>query len=273
MSEKAEIVTEIKSHIMDAIENDKSKSIRQVLASLGEPEQVANRYILERGLELQKPPKHPILKWITIGLLGTLCLAMITFFSLIGITTPLIKVDEKNDRVQLLGGLIDINQDRDIKDYESVVFKGEEDISLSHIKEIKVIFSNGKFTIKNKNEDKFRFNCKTKDLKSKIKPMRDDNTLLFDLKDANISYCDLKLPANIKFTMNGNNGKVHLKKLKNHISINMVNGKINFSPDPNSEYKYQISITNGKVDNFLSSDSKAAFQVELFMVNGKIAKR
>src|SRR5580692_7021999 len=67
-SERAEIVTEIKSHVLEA--QKRGQSIEDVLKSMGEPEQVANRYLLEHGLTPAKAPKRPIVKWLVIGFLG-----------------------------------------------------------------------------------------------------------------------------------------------------------------------------------------------------------
>ena len=79
VSEKAEIITEIKSHVLEALSRDAVQTIDSVLSSLGEPEQVASKYLLEKGLKPNKAPFHPILKWIIIGFLGTLII--LTLFS------------------------------------------------------------------------------------------------------------------------------------------------------------------------------------------------
>ena len=46
VSEKAEIITEMKSHILDAHAKDDSKKLEDILAAIGEPEFVANRYLI-----------------------------------------------------------------------------------------------------------------------------------------------------------------------------------------------------------------------------------
>ena len=107
VSEKAEIITEIKSHVLEAQSRDNTKSTDSILASLGEPEQVASKYLMERGLEPKKPPKHPIVKWIILGFLGTVSLILITFLILIWKFTPVIKVSDSG--VKILGGIIDVD--------------------------------------------------------------------------------------------------------------------------------------------------------------------
>jgi len=68
ISERAEIVTEIKSHVLEAQQRDPSLSLEAILSSLGEPEQVANKYLLERGLKPSKPSTRPFVKWLVAGL-------------------------------------------------------------------------------------------------------------------------------------------------------------------------------------------------------------
>ena len=272
VSEKAEIITEIKSHVMDAIENDKNKSIGQILASLGEPEQVASKYLLEKGLEPVKSPKHPVVKWITIGFLGTFGLMIFTFLVLAWKFSPIVKVDEKEGRVQLFGGIIDVREDSigDSFSGEKTEISGEEDLSDSSVNGIKINFLNGKVLIKRDDENKFQFECEVQGYKSKITPHKEDDSMVFDLHSVRGSDCDIKIPSGLKLAVNGTNGKVQLIELKNDISVNLTNGKINFSPEQNSEYKYQVSVKNGTFHKFLSSDSKEAFEVKLSLVNGKI---
>ena len=277
ISEKAEIVIEIKNHVMTAMENNENLSVGQILTSLGEPERVANRYLHERGLEPQKPSKHSIIKWITIGLLGTFGIMAIVFVILIWKFTPVIKVDQERGRVQILGGLVDVpHEDMGRIDYRSNEdknnFSGEEDLYQSNIKRVDVVFSNGKFDIINNEENKFRFECKIKGNHSDIKQSKSKDLLVLNLSNVSGSYCKLELPPKIRFVMKGKNGRVRLIELRNHISINIWNGNIDFSQDPNSQYKYQTSIANGSVDDFLSSDSEEAFNVEFSLVNGRISK-
>src|SRR6187549_1830430 len=78
VSDRAEIITEIKSHVLSALERDPQARLDSVLSALGEPETVANRYLLERGLKPTKTSISPIVKWLIIGFLGTF--AMILFF-------------------------------------------------------------------------------------------------------------------------------------------------------------------------------------------------
>lgn len=107
VSEKAEIITEIKSHILDAQAKDSSKRLEDILAAIGEPEFVANRYLIERGLKPMKTPTHPIFKWLIIGFLGTFAIIVLFVTILIWKFTPIMKIQD--DKVSLLGGTIDVD--------------------------------------------------------------------------------------------------------------------------------------------------------------------
>jgi hypothetical protein len=94
---------------LDAQEKTPDISMKSILASLGEPETVANRYLLERGLKVSKAPRTPMAKWLTIGFLGTLSISVLFLTVLLWKFTPILSIDDENDRVIILGGLIDIN--------------------------------------------------------------------------------------------------------------------------------------------------------------------
>ena len=264
-SEKAEIITEIKSHVMDAIENDKNKSIGQILSSLGEPEQVANKYLLEKSLEPVKVSKHPIVKWITIGFLGTFGLIIFFLLILVFKFIPIVKIDEESGRIQVLGGLIDVQQNEEVAE-----ISGEENLFESSINNIKIDFKNGKMILKRNDGNKFLFNCKVQDSVSDVKPRKESDSLVFDLESSNRSFCSLEIPSGFKLAVNGKNGEIQLIELQNHISVNLTNGKIGFIPESNSKYKYQVSVKNGTSDEFLNSNSNEAFEVQLSLKNGKI---
>lgn len=93
VSERADIIMEMKSHVFEVREHHPTQDIDTILAELGDPETVGNRYLRERGLQPQKSPKKTItpfmmwlpsslkwvvmgLKWVVIGFLG-LCICML----------------------------------------------------------------------------------------------------------------------------------------------------------------------------------------------------
>ena len=111
VSDRAEVITEIKSHVLAALEHDPQARLDHVLAALGEPEMVANRYLIDRGLKTAKPPISPIVKWLVVGFLTTIAMLFIFLGFLVSQFSPIIKVEEKGDKVAFLGGLIQVNGD------------------------------------------------------------------------------------------------------------------------------------------------------------------
>jgi uncharacterized membrane protein len=110
VSEKAEIITEIKSHVLSALEKDPLVDIELVLNSLGDPKQVASRYLLERGLKPYKYriPFVPILKWLVIGFLGTLAIIILLGGFLIWKLHPSINFDKQIANIEMLNGAVKI---------------------------------------------------------------------------------------------------------------------------------------------------------------------
>ncbi|MEK6705436.1 MAG: DUF1700 domain-containing protein [Bdellovibrionota bacterium] len=278
VSEKAEIITEIKSHVMEAMDREGAKDAGSILASLGEPEQVANRYLLERGLKPQKPPKHPILKWVTVGFLGTVGLVMVFVLILLWKFTPIIiRVDEQNDRVIILGGLIDVNGSADSVKVGSIHvsdrnngFVGSMPFDPAQIKSLEITFINAKIELANSNEKKFEWDCSGSKPDNFITQGKD--RVKFSLSEGHQSKCAFKIPAGSSVSVGGVNGKVYIDKPHFALSIRMDNGKVDFSPDPVNKYKFVNSVVHGKMDSFDSSDVKDAINISIAIKNGKILK-
>lgn len=113
VSDRAEIVTEIKGHVVEAQSRDPGKTVDSILASLGEPEGVANKYLMERGLKPGRAPRGNMAKWLTIGFLGTLGMVVLFVTIVLWRFTPIISVDETKGEVKILGGAIHIRANDD----------------------------------------------------------------------------------------------------------------------------------------------------------------
>lgn len=113
VSEKAEIVTEIKSHILTALEKDATTSLETVLNSLGDPKQVASRYLVERGLKpyKYKLPWTPIVKWLVIGFLGTLIIVISSSALVVWKLHPTFIFDGREGNIEMLNGAIKVHFD------------------------------------------------------------------------------------------------------------------------------------------------------------------
>lgn len=279
VSEKAEIITEIKSHVLEAMERENAQDPGKVLLALGEPEQVASKYLLERGLKPQRPPKHPVLKWVTIGFLGTVTLIMTFSLILLWKFTPLISVDDTNDRVMILGGLIDVNGNKgSVKvgpmsihdDSEYGKFKGTMPLDLTKIRNFEIAFRNAKIDLSNSDQGLLAWECVGVGSEHFIRKEKDE--VKVDLTTGSYPKCSLKIPAGIWVSVFGNNGKLGIEKPHFNLKIQMDNGVVKLSPDSNKKYKFSNSIVNGKSDYFESSASKEAIVISVSLINGRISK-
>ncbi|MES2200721.1 MAG: NINE protein, partial [candidate division FCPU426 bacterium] len=68
-SGRAEIVSEIKSHLLDAKRKSPRRSMQSILDSFGDPKQVAERYLAERGLSSEDPNRSPK-DWVLTAVLS-----------------------------------------------------------------------------------------------------------------------------------------------------------------------------------------------------------
>lgn len=116
VSDRADIIIEIKSHVLEAQTKNPSQDMGEILNSMGDPESVAKRYLQERGLKVSLPAKTPSMiwlsasiKWLVIGFLGFFMMIMLAMALIIWRFTPLISVDEINKKVLIGGGLIQIH--------------------------------------------------------------------------------------------------------------------------------------------------------------------
>ena len=281
ISDKAEIITEIRSHVLETQKHDETQSLDTILASLGEPEQVANRYLLERGLKLQKAPSRPMLKWLTIGFLGSFAIVALFVLILIWQFTPIIKVDDEGGRVVILGGLIDINEKRghlknqllNLTDEFSDEMISERNagkisIDLEKNPNIEVLFINGKFDIENSGSKTLEWDCEGVNNQNSV--LNDQGRIKINFSNYSQVQCSLTIPAGINLIMSGTNGRIDFEEPRYHISLTLTNGKINFAEAADAKYAYDFKLINGKVDNFTSDLSNDAYKIKMDLVNGRI---
>lgn len=277
VSDKAEIVLEIKSHIDDAIVA--GGELGQILSSLGEPESVANRYLLERGLQVQKAPKHPVVKWLTIGFLGTFAILCLSVVVVIWNFTPIIKVDEAEGRVQILGGLIDI-QEKGGKvkfgnthmeyDQENFKYKGSMPVKID--KKLSMYFSNANVNLAKSADDKFTWDCLL-DQESMSKPniQTRDKEVVFDLSNVEGADCKLEVPANLQAQVRGANGRVVVAKPTFNVDIELANGSVNFELESPKDYIFEFEVGNGSApEGLLSQKTSRALLMRAKLINGNV---
>lgn len=278
-SERAEIITEIKSHVLSALERDPDTPLDSVLMALGEPETVANRYLMERGLKLSKPPISPIVKWIVIGFLGTLAMLLIFSGFVIYKLSPVIKVDESQGYVSLLGGAIQVSGDEgEIKIGGSPVSRGKA-LSVSgawwvpdEVSKFELLFANGKVEFKNSKNREIQWVCKGFPISEQLQPTVSENGAVLNLTSSVGVKCTVKVPKNLSLRVTGANGKVEFDEPQYNVEAHLHTGKVVIEPHRDSEYQYSLKVDNGKVDSFQSSSSSEAHKIQVYLGTGKISR-
>lgn len=276
VSGRADIVLEIKSHIMDTLERHPEQNVQQVIEALGEPEVVANRYLIERGLKPAKPPRTPIVKWLMFGFLGTFAIFALTFMIALWKFTPLIEVDEKNERVRILGGAITVDGthgsfssgDFEFRGNANRV-KGERAIDPAQDRAIELLFTNGRLEIEGSTDGLLRWSCKTSSLQELL-PVSTDGILRFDLSGNGFSRCDVKVPRGVPVKISGSNGRIEVEDVAADLDISLANGRVTFDPEQGQAYVYDVSSRTGRVGNFVSSTDPNAIKIKVRIENGII---
>ena len=271
VGDRAEIITEIRSHVFSALERDPQTSMDTVLSALGEPETVANRYLMERGLKPTKPPISPIVKWLVIGFLGTT--AMVLAFAGFVMTSfmPLLSVDEKAGTVTILGGLIHVDEaDGDFSFAGAGRFKTSGSVPMTG-RPLVAHFGSGKIEMETSPNDELTWECQS-GKEATVEPKLEPQAVELDLKALGSARCEIQVPEGVKVAIDGSSGKLEVEGPKFDLDAKLTSGLIEFNPAEGTNYRYEVSATSGHVDEFLSSDAADARQIKLQVTSGKIAR-
>lgn len=284
MSERAEIITEIKSHILEAEKRSPEKSMTKILEDLGSPEQVANRYLLERGLKTTPPPKArtwaPVVKWLSIGSLGLFSVSVAFLAFVIWKFSPVIQIDGEKETVSILGGLIQVDgKEGKLQvgtttmrgDHQGQRYDGKKELKDPEKYSLLVSFTNAKIELNNSLGSDLSWSCKMSGMPTDL--FKENKTqLTLDLSSVAGTKCSITLPKGMKIALKGANAKVEIEKPRYHIDVNVANGKVELLPDPNQSYNFDTQVTNGKTDHFESKDSPNSYKVAIHLANGVIQK-
>ncbi len=260
-SDRAEIVTEIKGHVLDATEREPARGVDSVLAALGEAETVANKYLLERGMSPGKASSTPIIKWLTIGFLGTLGMCLLALILMGIFFSPLVEVDERAGRVRLLGGIISINEDVDEAD-----LRGERELA-AH-KKFRFVFADGKVEVKNARTQKLTWKCEHT---GKATPNESEDEQRFVLDMAHVSglNCEISVPPVRMVEIEGSSGQVEVDGPQVHTAVIMMNGKISFELEDGRDYEQNFRLARGMTHGFPAS-VPGGIKLEVDLSNGMI---
>jgi hypothetical protein len=273
VSDRAEIITEIKSHVLSALERDPQSHLDSILSALGEPETVANRYLLERGMKPAKTSISPIVKWLVIGFLCTFAMILIFIAFVVAHSSSLVKIDGQKGKIELLGGMIDIDGDHKRVSITGTDDKGSEFAGVGTVKAgqgIGIKFKTGKVEFVNSDGKDFGWSCSADGPPVKDLSTDSSGNAVLDLTTLKKIKCKFGIPAGVHVSVDGAEGKMDFDAPQFDLAANLDTGKVTFHPDGDDAYKYDMSVTTGKIDEFESSDKPGAHSIKIHVTTGKI---
>ncbi len=276
VGDRADVITEIRSHVLSALEHDPNARIDEILAALGEPETVANRYLMERGMKTAKPPISPVVKWVVMGFLGTFAMVLIFLGFVVAQFSPLLKVDDKTDSVSLLGGLIQINGEKNEIKIKGITSSSSDvvgQVTVGHGQKLEINFSNARVNLTNSDSQELTWKCQAKS-GSRPSTANKNDLIKIDFSDIQGANCELGIPADSSLTLSGKNGRFEVADAKYDLNLSLDNGRVEFKPDDDTVYHYDLKVKTGRVSEpheIKSSDQPGARQIKVLVGTGQIS--
>lgn len=304
-SERAEIILEIKSHILDS--QNETSTTRSVLERLGPAEEVAKKYLSEEQLphspfvtdnhgssvtthKVSKADHSPQknsrrgpfvwmaggLKWMAYGVAGFVAFCFIVIAILVWNFTPIIKVDEKEGRVQILGGLIDVNSHTGTFKYGDEEYplesldgfgsvkkvaslEGTHDVATDGIAKLDLTLILGTAYLEPSESNELYYKCNFKN-----DPLVDfeGETLKMDFSESGPATCNFKIPKNLNLKIATDQSTFKLDELLSNINISGKLSTVQFEPSQKGSYAFNIKNENGSVEGFKES-STGTYQINM----------
>jgi hypothetical protein len=266
VGDRADIITEIRSHVLSALERDPSARLDTILAALGEPEMVANRYLLERGLKPTKPPISPIVKWLVIGFLATFAMMLIFVTYLIIWLSPKVRHDGS---FKFMNGAFKYDSKKDQFSLAGLTKGDDFGGSINATEKMMILFESGNFDVATSDSKEMTWSCSGVGSAPNPKTVNDQTTL--DFSELKSIRCQIGIPKSSRLTIKGETGKISLENPLFHVVAQLDAGKIDFDGDDKAVYKIHANVHTGKADEFKSSDALDAFLIDMQVDRGVIS--
>jgi hypothetical protein len=267
--ERAKLLSEINSEISD-----------KELSDLQSPLLIANQKRAEHGFVpfLEKKKFSFMSLFLKVSaIMAILFVGSLSF--LVWKFTPILKIDEENNRVTILGGLIDIDGEAGkFKIFDEYHFSKDSfnndlqaNIALDQDKdEIIVKFKSGSFTLKNSEDSEFKLDCKLAKPAQKDVIKQVDDYIKIDLSQISGATCELGIPEDKKITLDGDQSHIKIITPIFNSYIDIDSGKVSITPEEEIDYLYNLEVKNGYVGEFESSESEDSYEIQININNGSI---
>jgi hypothetical protein len=238
VSEKAEIITEVKARINLERERKPELAMVDLLGQIGRPKEVANHYLSQKGLSPSGVSKGggSFFKWLLIGFLALIAISLIFTSYLVYKFIP---------DVQNIGDSVGI-QAGEVEDY----------IDLEGIKQVEISFTNGEVEVEwLSTQTQLHYSCDfmgSSDIPFTFKRDERDPSLLKASGVPSVGVdCEIKLPSKMSLHLLGANGSIQLSpdsaqtyEIRTHVSVGAVK---NTPKSVNQSTLIDVKLQNGEI--------------------------
>ncbi len=196
--------------------------------------------------------------------------------------TPLLKVDEENNRVIILGGLIDIDGKAgkfkigDDYHFTKDTFSNDlqASINLDEDKdEVIVKFLSGSFELKNAEDGEFKLDCKLEKPADQNVIEHQVDFIKIDLTTSGGSNCTLAIPEDKKISLEGQVSSVTVLNPIFNLYVDLESGKVAITPEEEIDYLYRLEVKSGYIGEFETSEAENAYEIQINIESGSVIRK
>lgn len=146
--------------------------------------------------------------------------------------------------------------------------EGAEKID-STVELIEIKFGSGEIRIDYSTGQEINWDCDGVGKKTILEKDPSEKSVRLDFSSA-IVDCDITIPSR-SLKIEGMHGEVELRKIDSNVEVHMINGELFLQPRKDREFKYELNVDSGAVDeSFVSSPSPKALLIKAEMKYGNV---
>jgi len=249
--------------------------------TIGGPRGLANMIRLKLGKPLQPHASANIKRAVLLTLAVSLTVTALLVGYIWWKFTPLLSVED--DRVQVLGGLIDIdgqlgqvkvgdNFEFSETQYKNI-FEGTFPVPEA-VEDLVIEFDRGQLELSYTPDALVAWNCKISSEPGDGFIGQDKDAVVMNLKSVGGTDCSIKIPNRLKHTISGDAGKIDLVAPSNDTFVQLGNGLVTIAPDSELSYRFDLKAGHGMVDgSFSKMSSENGIEIKVDLGNGQIQKK
>lgn len=276
MKEITPYLKEVEKYLVDLPIHDRNKIISELNSQISENTEIlkqpsfitANNKRTQHGFENYEMKKQGSSFGKTI--FRTFAFMFVCFLIFLGFLmwkfSPLLKIDEENQKITILGGLIDIDGEAGrfiigdevhftVSNYTNDLTGS---IEAKEIQSVVLAFESGSFDIEANETNEITFECKLSSPPTADMLQENIESVEINFEDLDGSNCTFKIPQNIKFIAKGQTANFELNRPIFDIDLEFATGNVNISPNAQRTYFYDLNVATGNISDFESSPNNTA---------------